>query len=125
MSKNSLNTYGEYRIKEVNGIRQFNKDGSPVLEQEKKIKRLSAETVKLLNNNSANFGKVYILEEEIKLSNTTTKTETVTETVIEIMEPEQKSKLDELREEAKKLGIKSAHNMKEETLIEKIKEVSK
>lgn len=125
MSKNSLNTYGEYRIKEVNGIRQFNKDGSPVLEQEKKIKRLSSETVKLLNNNSANFGKVYILEEEVKLSNTTTKTETVTETVIEIMETEQKSKLDELREEAKRLGIKSAHNMKEETLIEKIKEVSK
>jgi len=121
MGKNSLNTYGEYRIKEVNGIRQFNKDGSPVLEHEKKIKRLSAETVKLLNNNSANFGKVYILEEEVKLSNPTT----VTETVIEIMEPEQKSKLDELREEAKKLGIKSAHTMKEETLIEKIKEAGK
>ena len=119
MSKSSLNTYGEYRIKEVNGIRQFNKDGSPVLEHEKKIKRLSAETVKLLNNNSANFGKVYILEEEVKLSNPTT------ETVIEIMEPEQKSKLDELREEAKKLGIKSAHTMKEETLIEKIKEAGK
>ena len=121
MSKSSFNTYGEYRIKEVNGIRQFNGDGSPVLDEKTKSVRISTETAKLLNNNVANFGKVYILEEEVKLSNPTT----VTETVIEIMEPEQKSKLDELREEAKKLGIKSAHTMKEETLIEKIKEAGK
>ena len=126
MSKSSFNTYGEYRIKEVNGIRQFNGDGSPVLDEKTKSVRISTETAKLLNNNVANFGKVYILEEEVKKIEPI-KAEVIeakTETIIEVGKLEDVT-LSELRQQAKEIGIKGFQIMKENKLIEKIKEASK
>ena len=110
--KNSLRTYGKYPIRRVNGIRQFDKNGNPVLDDKVKTDRLEPSTVKILNKNAEQFGYVYIEEVE--------ETPEVEETKEE--EAPKVNELDELRAKAKALKIKGAHNMGKEKLVEKIKE---
>ncbi len=109
----NLKTYNVYPIKKINEIRQYNKEtGEPVLGEAEKQVRLDENTVKVLNSNSKQFGKVYKLADGKKA------------------QPEKDSKdsgddaeLIALREEAKELGVKGAHLIKDkEKLTEKINE---
>lgn len=103
--KKKVETYLEYRIKEINDILQF-KNGEPVLGEKLRRVRISPQTAKTLNSNARNFGKVYVLQSDVK-------------------EPESSNEdtgLEQLREQAKELGVKGAHLMKEEKLQEKINE---
>lgn len=116
--------YAEYRIKEVNGIRQYHdKDQKdPVLGDLIKQVSISAATAKTLNNNSYNFGKVYLLEQP-KVSSKVELLDDKLPEQLEVKKLEENS-LEKLRQQAKDLGINGAHLMKEETLIKKLKEAN-
>ena len=114
----NLKTYKVYPIKKINEIRQFNKEtGEPVLGEAEKTVRLDENTAKILNNNAKQFGKVYKLSDGKKV-------EAKPETVAEVKdEPKEDAELEALRAEAKELGIKGAHLIKDkEKLAEKINE---
>lgn len=107
--KNDLKTYGVYAIKVINGQTQFDKDGNPVLEDKpEKTVRMNESDIKILNSNATGdegtgFGKVYIQVKE-----------------------KAKNLFEELKEEAKELGIKGYQLIKDpEKLQEKINEAKK
>jgi thioredoxin-related protein len=114
MSKANQSRYTAYRIKEVNGIPQFDQDGKAVLGEKIRDVKLTKEAADYLNKHTE-LGKVYVSEKS--------ETKAKKEVDGEFEQKEVKAEsVEKLRELAKELGIKGAHMMKEETLIEKIKE---
>lgn len=119
MKKSDLERYDKYQIKEVNGIRQLDKDGAPVLDTKLRTATLSPQEAKFLNERSQWYGVVYVKQEEAeKSSQEKPADEKPDEPKAESLDDFKKEELVKL---AKEKGLKSPHLMNKDTLIEKLK----
>lgn len=120
MKKSDLERYDKYQIKEVNGIRQFDKDGAPVLDTKLRTATLSPQEAKFLNERASWYGVVYVKQEEAEKAS---QEKPADEKPDELKaENQDGNNIDALKRQAKELGIKGSHSMKEETLIKRIEE---
>lgn len=118
MKKSDLERYDKYQIKEVNGIRQFDKDGAPVLDTKLRTATLSPQEAKFLNERASWYGVVYVKSDE-KVEEEPKK-ETPKEPESDSVNLGDLTK-EELVKIAKEKGLKSPHLMNKDTLIEKLK----
>jgi hypothetical protein len=124
-----LKTYEKYYLKKDYNSGRVTVDdkGEPVLGELIRTCRLQEQHVKVLNKGWQESGIYYALQKPKKEEpkKEVEKVEEVKEVKATAQPKEEAPSLDELRKEAKELGVKNTHVMKEEKLIEKINEAKK
>jgi len=142
--KSSKKTYNKHHVKRDPNTLLFltNKEGNPIAGDFIRDTRITDSVAEELNSNSGASGYVWVEDKSAEIEEEKLKAEKIKKEQLEkeLAKKKEKEKieaerkkladqnkesdpeLDKLKAEAKELGIKSAHVMKKETLIEKINE---